>query len=92
MIRGTYRLSDFDFALVHLNEYNLFYVFPVEVFTGYGSEIHIVEADKRQRKPNSAIYRDAWGLILQWAASQETVMRTPVKFGEAVDGVIPSQA
>jgi hypothetical protein len=50
---------------------------------GYASEIHLVEADKRQRKPLSAEYRDAWELILQWAACEETRMRTPLKFGEA---------
>jgi hypothetical protein len=32
----------------------------------------MVEADKRQRKPKSANYRDAWNLILQWAANEET--------------------
>ncbi|OGW15693.1 MAG: hypothetical protein A2035_01045 [Nitrospirae bacterium GWA2_42_11] len=52
----------------------------------------MVEADKRQRKHNSAEYRDAWNLILQWAACKETHMRSPVKFGEAVSGVTPSQA
>jgi hypothetical protein len=40
-------------------------VFPVDVFISYGSEIHLVEADKRQRKPRSAEYRDAWELIWQ---------------------------
>jgi hypothetical protein len=63
-----------------------------KVFIHYGSEIHIVETDKRQRKPNSANYRDAWELILQWAAHGEIHMRSPVKFGEAPGGVIPSQA
>ena len=67
-------------------------MFPVEVFIGYASEIHLVEADKRQRKPNSAAYRDAWELIPQWAAQGETPARKPVKFGEASGGVIPSQA
>jgi hypothetical protein len=43
----------------------------------------MVEADKRQRKPFSAKYRDAWELILQWAACGETRMRSPLKFGEA---------
>ena len=62
------------------------------MFIGYGSEIHLVEADKRQRKPRSAEYRDAWGLILHWAAREETYVRQPVKFGEAVGGVTPSQA
>ncbi|MBI3604714.1 MAG: endonuclease [Nitrospirae bacterium] len=84
MIRDTYTAADFDFALVFMGDLDLFYVFPVEVFIGYGSEIHMVEADRRQRKPDSAKYRDAWELILQWAACGETRMRTPVKLGEKV--------
>jgi len=55
----------------------------VEVFISYASEIHLVEADKRQRKPRSADYRDAWHLILQWAVCGETRIRSPLKFGEA---------
>ncbi|MHB8536127.1 MAG: group I intron-associated PD-(D/E)XK endonuclease [Sulfuricaulis sp.] len=92
MIRAAYRSTDFDFALVYLADRDLFYVFPVEVFIGFASEIHLVETDKRQRKPISAAYRDAWELISQWAAHRETRARTPVKFGEASGGVIPSQA
>ncbi|MBI3621585.1 MAG: endonuclease [Nitrospirae bacterium] len=92
MIRETYQPEDFDFALAYLPELDLFYVFPVEVFIGYGSEIHLVEADKRQRKPRSSGYRNAWELISQWAAQKETSVRYPVKFGEAGDSVIPSQA
>jgi hypothetical protein len=65
MIRDVYKLSDFDFALVYVENLDLFYIFPVAVFIGYGSEIHLVEAEKRQRKPRSALYRDAWELILQ---------------------------
>jgi len=72
MIRDEYDESDFDFALVYLPDCDLFYVFPVDVFISYGSEIQMVEADKRQRKPKSAEYRNAWDLILQWAASEET--------------------
>ena len=72
MIRDEYDGSDFDFALVYLPDCSLFYVFPVDVFISYGSEIHMVETDKRQRKPKSADYRDAWKLILQWAANEET--------------------
>ncbi len=92
MIRDAYKPGDFDFALVYMAELDLFYVFPVDVFIDYGSEIHIVEVDKRQRKPRSAKYRDAWELILHWAAQKETFVRLPVKFGEAVSGVTPSQA
>ena len=72
MIRDEYDESDFDFALAYLPDCNLFYIFPVDVFISYGSEIHMVETDKRQRKPRSTAYRDAWELILQWAANEET--------------------
>jgi hypothetical protein len=92
MIRDVYKPSDFDFALVYLEGSNLFYIFPVDVFIGYASGIQLVEANKRQRKPRSADYRDAWELILLWAARGETRVRSPLKFGEAAGGVIPSQA
>ncbi len=91
MLRDRYELTDFDFALVYVEQLDLFYVFPVEVFIGYASEVHMVEAAKRQRTAGSAQYRDAWELIQQWAAYGETCMRKPVKFGEAVCKVIPSQ-
>ena len=92
MIRDVYTAMDFDFALVYLEDLDVFYVFPVDVFVGYGSGIHLVEVERRQRKPRSAEYRDAWELILQWAVREETHVRLPVKFGEAASGVIPSQA
>ena len=92
MVREVYTPSDFDFALAYLPDRDLFYVFPIEVFISYASEIHLVEVDKRQRKPRSAAFRDAWELIQQWAAQRETLVRQPVKFGEAVGGVTPSQA
>jgi PD-(D/E)XK endonuclease len=63
MVRDVYQASDFDFALVYVENIDLFYVFPVDVFISYGSEIHIVEAEKRQRKPRSAEYRNAWELL-----------------------------
>lgn len=72
MVRAVYKQSDFDFALVYVEELDLFYVFPVDVFIGYGSEIHLVESDKRQRKPRSAQYRNAWDLISKWAIREET--------------------
>lgn len=72
ILRANYSLEDFNFALVYVQKKNLFYVFPVDVFISYGSEIHLVENDKRQRKPKSANYRGAWDLILQWAARGET--------------------
>ena len=83
MIRGAYSTQDFDFALVYLAELDLFYVLPVEVFIGYRSGIHFVETERRQRKPGSAAYRDAWNLIVQWAAREAICVCLPVKFGEA---------
>ena len=68
MVRSSYGINDFNFAVVHILDLEVFYVFPCEVFINYGSEIHLVETDKRQRKPNSRVYRDAWELIEQWAA------------------------
>jgi hypothetical protein len=92
MVREAYSSEDFEFALVYVEDIDIFYVFPCDVFIGYGSEIHLVEADKRQRRPKSADYRCAWDLISQWAAHRETDVRTPHKFGEAVGRVIPSEA
>jgi hypothetical protein len=92
MVRDVYSDTDFEFALAFVEDLDVFYVFPIDVFISYGSGIHLVEADRRQRKPQSADFRDAWNLISQWAADGETHLRSPVKFGEAAGGVIPSQA
>jgi len=89
ILREAYQVADFDFALAYLEDLDLFYVFPVEVFIAYVGQITIVESDKRQRRPRSAIYRDAWDLLLLWAASRETLMRSPVKVGEAFSGGNP---
>lgn len=63
MLRSNYRSNDFDFALLYIDQLSLFYVMPVDVFNAYGSEIHLVEEQKRQRKPASAAFRDAWSLL-----------------------------
>jgi len=73
MIRTPYGKTDFDFALAYIEELDIFYVFPVGVFINYGSEIHLVEVSKRQRKPSSSEYRDAWHLILQNGAAYEEI-------------------
>jgi hypothetical protein len=64
MMRETYQVSDFDLALLYIDDLDLFYVLPAEVFISYGSEIHLVESEKRQRLPRSASYRNAWHLII----------------------------
>jgi hypothetical protein len=68
MVREKYTKDDFDFAVVYVDDIDVYYIFPNEVFIGYASEIHLVESDKRQRKPKSANYRNAWELMLQRAA------------------------
>ena len=70
MIRENYKVEDFDFAVIFIEELDVFYVMPSGVFISYGSEIHLVETVKRQRKPKSGDYRNAWNLILQRAASK----------------------
>ncbi len=92
MVRERYCSSDFDFALAYISQKDLFYIFPVDVFIRYGSEIHMVETDKRQRKPRSADFRNAWHLLLQWAAHWETDVRNLSNSGKPLAGVIPSQA
>ncbi|MBI3292585.1 MAG: endonuclease [Elusimicrobia bacterium] len=92
MVREDYKSTDFDFALVYLPERNVFYVYPVTVFISFASEIHMVEVEKRQRRPRSSAYRDAWNLITPWALQEGTSARLPVKVGEAVSRVTPSQA
>ncbi len=72
MKRERYSPSDFDFALAYIEDLDIFYIFPVEVFIGYAGGIHMVESPKRQRKPRSAEYRNAWKLISQWAVRSET--------------------
>src|SRR5574341_430943 len=70
MIRDTYQPDDFDFALVYVEPEDVFHVFPVQVFISYGSEIHLVESEKRQRRPRSAEFRNAWHLLREFAHIQ----------------------
>ena len=77
MLREVYQAVDFDFAVVYLENLDLFYVFPIDVFISYGSEIHLVEAEKRQRKPRSTVYRNAWQLLLQFGVSESLTSDLP---------------
>ena len=75
MIRSNYSITDFDFAIIYIEDINIFYVFPVQDFISYSSEIHLVETEKRQRKPKSSDFREAWELILKWALPKEILER-----------------
>jgi PD-(D/E)XK endonuclease len=83
MLREAYKPADFNFALVYIENLDLFYIFPIDIFIGYGSEIHLVEIEKRQRKPRSAQYRNAWELISQASVGKESCVRSPVQFQDA---------
>lgn len=63
MLRGRYGKSDFDFAILYIDDLRVFYVMPVSVFSSYKSEISLVERDTRQRKPKSLYYRERWSML-----------------------------
>ena len=63
MKRSNYEQDDFDFAILYIEDLDVFYIMPFEVFSSYGSEIHLVESEKRQRFPKSHTYREAWCLL-----------------------------
>ena len=63
MKREAYSQDDFDFAIAYIEEKDVFYVFPVDIFVSYRSGIQLIETEKRQRKPRSAEYRNAWNLL-----------------------------
>jgi hypothetical protein len=60
---SKYADNDFDFAVIYLEDLDVFYVMPSEVFNSYRGGISFVECDRRQRKPRSAQYREAWHLL-----------------------------
>jgi hypothetical protein len=68
MVRAPYGPSDFDVAIAYIEDLEIFYIFPAAVFISYGSEIHLVEREKRQRQPRSAAYRQRWDLIHAWSS------------------------
>jgi len=63
MIRKYYNENDFDFAIIYIQDLNIFYIMPQPVFSSYKSEISLVETAKRQRRPKSSEYRENWNLL-----------------------------
>ncbi|MDP3921327.1 MAG: group I intron-associated PD-(D/E)XK endonuclease [Candidatus Omnitrophota bacterium] len=64
MLRTAYCREDFDFAALYIDDLDITYIMPVDVFTTYKSGISLVEGNKRQRKPRSYAYREAWHLLV----------------------------
>ena len=73
MLMERYCETDFDFAIVYLEEIHIFYIIPVGIFISYSSEIHLVESERRQRKPKSADYREAWYLLNNNLVNQQRI-------------------
>ena len=67
MLRKHYKDSDFDFAILYIDRLDTFYIMPISVFSAYKSGISLVESEKRQRKPQSAMYRERWDLLSKGA-------------------------
>ena len=63
MKRSSYSQSDFDFAVCYISEKDLTYIFPIKTFISYEGPVHLVVKEKRQRKPKSDKYKEAWDLI-----------------------------
>ena len=63
MRRDRYNENDFDFAILYINDGPVFYIMPAAIFNSYKSTISLVEADKRQRKPQAFKYRERWDLL-----------------------------
>ncbi|MBP6919900.1 MAG: group I intron-associated PD-(D/E)XK endonuclease [Candidatus Omnitrophota bacterium] len=63
MRRDRYQKGDFDFAILYIDALKVFYVMPLSVFNTYSSTICLIEAEKRQRRPHSAQYRECWDVL-----------------------------
>ena len=63
MLRSRYAKGDFDFAVLYIEDLDVFYVMPHDIFDSYKSGIRIVEKVTRQRTPRSKQYREAWDLL-----------------------------
>lgn len=63
MKREKYNDDDFDFAIIFIQDLNVFYVMPINIFNSFAGSITLHENVSRQRKPKSYVYREAWDLL-----------------------------
>ena len=63
ILRTRYNEGDFDFAILYVEDHNVFYIMPFSVWESYKGAITLVEGDKRQREPKAAKYRNRWDLL-----------------------------
>ena len=67
MLRQRYSNKDFDFALLYIEDLDLFFVMPVDVFNSYKSEITLIVGKETQRDLKSSKYLENWDLLSKWA-------------------------
>ena len=67
MLRQRYSPKDFDFALLYVEELDIFFVMPVNVFNTYKSEITLIIGKEKQRSIKSSKYLENWDLLSKWA-------------------------
>lgn len=68
MKRAKYEINDFDFAVIYIQNLDVFYVMPFDVFNSYCGAITFNENVSRQRKPKSYEFRESWDLIEKYIA------------------------
>lgn len=68
MKRKKYTEDDFDFAIIYIQDLNVFYVMPIKIFNSFAGAITLHEKVSRQRKPKSHEYKEAWDLIEKYTA------------------------
>lgn len=64
MLRTRYAANDFDFAILYVDDADVFYIMPQKVFDQYKSGIRLVEKKTRQREPKAHPYKNAWELLM----------------------------
>ena len=67
MLRQRYDMGDFDIAVVHIPDSQVIYIMPIGDFLMYKSEITFpMDGTRRQRKPLSWKFREAWDIFFAW--------------------------
>jgi len=92
MIKAYYKKSDFDFAVIHAIDPNVFWILPVKEFLTWKGQISFRLDENGQRHLKSNDFRNDWDLISKWASDEEIYQRKLLKFGETCNVAIPSQA
>ena len=64
MVRARYRASDFDYAVLYIQEKHVFYILPSRIFCRFGSEITLCLRAGSKQRPVSDRYRERWDYLV----------------------------